>query len=122
MQRILKIDHERQRLYGVALVAGEADSQGDLVDDVELEDAACRAIMNGCVVKVEHAGPARGRLIASWPLTKQISDALGVSRPDGKSVWLVGLEIDDAATWVRVRDGEIGHALSIGGQAQRIIR
>ena len=119
MESILKLDHERQRLYGIALVADEIDSQGDTVSDLELEDAACRAIENGCVVKIDHAGHAVGKLVASWPLTADIAKALGVARPDGKSCWLVGLQIKDAQTWSRVRAGEIGHGLSIGGRAER---
>jgi hypothetical protein len=119
MQTILKLDYERRRLYGIALVADEADAQGDTVTDTELEDAACRAIEKGVVVKIEHAGQAIGRLVASWPLTKDIANALGVSRPEGKSAWLVGLQIEDDATWSRVKAGELGHALSIGGRGER---
>lgn len=116
---ILKLDHERRRLYGVALVADEVDSQGDTLSDLELEDAACRAVQRGCAVKLDHAGDAVGQLVASWPLTAEIADALGIHRPSGKSVWLVGLQINDAEAWSRVRAGDIGHALSIGGRAER---
>jgi Putative phage serine protease XkdF len=119
MERILKIDDERQRLYGIALVADEVDRQGDVVSDSELEEAACRAILNGCVVKVEHDGPPRGKLVASWPLTKQIGDALGIALPGGRSVWLVGLQVDDPATWAEVLCGNVGDTLSIAGTAQR---
>jgi hypothetical protein len=119
MRTILKLDNERRRLYGIALIADEADAQGDTVSDVELEDAACRAIEKGVIVKVEHAGSSVGRLVASWPLTKDIAEALGVSRPQGKSAWLVGLQIEDDATWGRVKAGQLGHALSIGGRGER---
>ncbi len=70
---ILKLDHERRRLYGVALVADEVDSQGDTLSDLELEDAACRAVQRGCAVKLDHAGDAVGQLVASWPLTAFLS-------------------------------------------------
>lgn len=114
-----KRDDERQRLYGVALVADQPDRQGDIIADHDLEDAACRAVQKGCVVKIDHAGGAVGRLVASWPLTADIAAALGIERPGGKSVWLVGLQIDDAEVWKQVRSGSLGHALSIGGRGQR---
>lgn len=119
MQAILKLDSERRRVYGIALVADEADSQGDVVSDIELEDAACRAVTKGCAVKIDHEGTAKGRLVASWPMTRDIAKALGFTLPAGKSAWLVGLEIDDAATWASVKSGDVGHALSIGGRGER---
>ncbi|WP_163265606.1 XkdF-like putative serine protease domain-containing protein [Chelativorans alearense] len=119
MRTILKRDDDRQRLYGIALIADEVDSQGDVVGDAELEDAAVQAVKRGAIVKIDHEGAGVGRLVASWPLTKEIADAMGVSRPEGKSAWLVGLEIEDPDAWARVKAGEVGHALSIGGRAQR---
>ena len=119
MKPILKIDDERRRIFGIAMVGDEVDQQGDMIDDSELEDASFRAVTNGAIVKVEHDGPAVGRVVASWPLTKQIADSLGIERPNGQSVWLVGLEVTDPDAWAAVRSGELGHALSVGGRAER---
>ena len=119
MERILKTDDARQRLWGIALVGDEFDVQGDRVSDQEIEDASVRAVTKGVAVKIDHAGGAVGRLVASYPLTKSIADAMGIARPEGKSVWLVGLQIDDAQTWGEVTKNGLGHALSIGGSGQR---
>ena len=43
------------------------------LSDLELEDAACRAVQRGCAVKLDHAGDAVGQLVASWPLTAFLS-------------------------------------------------
>ena len=43
------------------------------MSDLELEDAACRAVQRGCAVKLDHAGDAVGQLVASWPLTAFLS-------------------------------------------------
>jgi hypothetical protein len=119
LSRILKIDQFRRRVFGVALVADEVDRQGDTIDDLELEDASCLAVAAGCCAKVEHAGPPVGRLVASYPLTKQIADALGIQRPNNQSVWLIGMEITDDAVWAEVAAGNF-HALSIGGHGERV--
>lgn len=119
MERILKLDGARRRVYGIALIADEADSQGDVVSDADLEDAGAKAVLNGCAVRIDHEGEAVGRLCASWPLTAEIAAALGIERPGGKSAWLVGLQVENDAVWDKVRTGDIGHALSVGGRGER---
>ena len=61
-----------------------------------------------------------GRVVFSLPLTLDVRGALGISMPDdNQSVWVVGLRIDDDAIWARIKSGELGDGLSIGGKAMR---
>jgi hypothetical protein len=116
---ILKIDDELQLVVGVALVAGEVDSQGDIVDERELTKAAMRSL--GAMVKIDHAGAAVGRVVQSLALTPDVAEALGLTLPEDRAAWIVGLQVEDAAVWKRIKSGEIGSGLSIGGRGNRSI-
>lgn len=119
VEHILKLDDQLQLVVGVALVSGEVDSQGDIVDDRELTKAAMRSL--GAHVKIDHAGGSVGRVVQSLALTPDVAKALGLNLPDGRAAWVVGLHVEDAATWQRIRSGEIGSGLSIGGRGQRSV-
>lgn len=112
--KILKLDNALQLLVGVAMVAGEVDAQGDVIDDYELTKAAMNAM--GAGVKIDHQGGAVGRVVQSLALTADLAAALGLPEPE-QAVWIVGLKVDDPATWARVRAGELNGGLSIGGRA-----
>jgi len=114
MQTILKIDDDLQLVFGIALVADEIDAQGDVIDERELIKVASRS--QGAPVKIDHEGGGVGHIACSFPLTTDIAKALGISRP-GKPAWLVGLKVDDADTWRRVKTGRLSGGLSIGGRA-----
>lgn len=115
---IVKVDADKRRVYGIALEANVTDLQGDLVTDFELEEAAVRALKNGVVAGREHREIGVGRLIASFPLTRELQSALGMRLPGDRSAWIVGLEITDDATWAAVKQGELT-SLSIGGTGRR---
>ena len=117
MEQFLKLDDELQLVIGIALVSGEVDSQGDIVDDRELTKAAMRSL--GAAVKIDHVGGPVGRVVQSLALTPDVADALGLALPDGRSAWVVGLHVEDPATWARIKSGEIGSGLSIGGRGER---
>lgn len=117
MEQILKLDDALQLVVGVALVSGEVDSQGDTVDEKELTKAAMRAL--GAMVKIDHAGASVGRVVQSLALTSDVAKALGLALPDNRSCWVVGLHVADTAIWERIKSGEIGSGLSIGGRGQR---
>ena len=115
--RLLKLDDELRVVIGIALVANTADSQGDIVDERELTKAAMRAL--GAAVKIDHSGRSVGRVVQSFALTADVAKSLGIELPDGRSVWVVGLKVDDPVTWQRIKTGEIGSGLSIGGRGAR---
>lgn len=112
---ILKTQDDKRRLYGVALVEGEIDHQGDLIDGAELEDAAIASMRAGIAARMDHDGQDRGEVVASFPLTLEIAAAMGLTLPGGRGCWLVGLEFSEAA-WPAVRAAvAAGAGLSIGG-------
>ncbi|MEI6558499.1 MAG: XkdF-like putative serine protease domain-containing protein [Rhodospirillaceae bacterium] len=119
VQQFLKVDSERRRVFGVALEADVEDSQGDIVSDQDLEDAACKAVLNGCEAGVQHQRTSGvGKLCASFPLTTEIAKSLGIDL-GGRSVWLIGLQIEDPAVWDQVKKGEFA-GFSIGGTGTRV--
>lgn len=115
---ILKIDDDLRLVVGVALVAGEVDRQGDVVSDRELTKAAMRSL--GAAVKIDHVGGSVGRVVQSLALTPDVAKALGLSLPRGQGAWIVGLRVEDPAVWAKIKSGEIGAGLSIGGRGKRI--
>ena len=117
MEHVLKLDDALQLVVGVALVSGEFDSQGDIVSDQELTKAAMRSL--GAMVKIDHTGAPVGKVVQSLALTPDVADALGLALPDGRAAWVVGLHVEDAATWQKIKSGEIGSGLSIGGRGER---
>lgn len=119
MGQVLKTDAPKRRVYGVAMVAGVVDRQGDLITDGDLEDAAVESMRAGIAARVDHDGEDRGQVVASFPLTLEIADALGLRLPDGKGLWLVGLEFGPEA-WPAVAAAvAAGAGLSIGGTGER---
>lgn len=116
---ILSKSEDKRRLYGVALVAGEVDQQGDLIEEAELEEAAIRSLRDGIAARMGHDGRDRGQVVASFPMTQEIAGALGFSLPSGRGLWLIGLEYSPEA-WPAVRAAVAsGAGLSIGGTADR---
>lgn len=116
--RVIKVSEERRRVWAVAMVSDLVDTQGDTISDLEIEDAVARMTTRpgGVAVKVDHKGGGVGQVIAAWPATREICAAFGMRPPNGQSCMLVGLQVDDAATWERVKSGAVGHAVSIAGK------
>lgn len=116
---VLKTDAPKRRVYGIALVAGEVDLQGDLVTDEDLEDAAIASMREGISARLQHDGVDRGTVVASWPMTAEIAAGLGFTLPQGKGLWLVGLEFSPEAWSAVAAMVAQGAGLSIGGTAER---
>lgn len=120
--KILKVDEEERLVYGwasVSTINGElvVDKQGDQLEPHVMEKAATRFMMGSRVGKEMHEGGRVGEVIHSFPLTKELGEALGVfSSVEG---WLVAMKISDDAVWNRVKRGEL-RAFSIGGRGKRV--
>lgn len=120
MTPILKASEAKRRVYGVALVAGVVDLQGDLVTEDDLEEAAVASMRDGIAARMDHNGQDAGEVVASFPMTSQIAAALGFKLPDGNGLWLVGLEFSPEA-WPAVAAAvQAGAGLSIGGTGERV--
>jgi putative serine protease XkdF len=118
---ITKTDPAKQQVFGWASVIEQngvpvEDSQGDVIDAAELEKAAYQFALQKGVAGDNHDRIGVGRLIESLVFTKEKQEALGI---DLKKVgWFIGFQIDDAAVWKGIVDGELS-AFSIGGTGQR---
>lgn len=119
--KIIKINDEARIVWGwasVVSVAGEpmVDRQGDIISPEVMTKAADRFMEDVRVAKAMHEGAQIGEVIHSFPLTKELGEALGVhSALEG---WIVAMKVHDDSVWNRVKSGELA-AFSIGGMGKR---
>ena len=119
---IIKFDEDQRMFYGWASVVTEngvpiVDRQGDIIYPHTMEKAATEFMKNIRVGKVMHSGDQKVTFVHSFPLTKEICKAFGLSCD--KEGWIVGGYVHDDETWGRVKSGELP-ALSIGGRARKV--
>jgi len=118
---ILKADDEERMVWGwasISTVNGElvTDKQDDQIEPSVMEKMATGFMQSQRMAKAMHEGDGIGEVIHSLPLTKQISELLGVYSPiEG---WIVAIKVHDDAVWSRVKSGEL-RAFSIGGKGKR---
>lgn len=116
---IIKVGHQHQVVFAVALESDIPDRQGDVIHDDDLLDAAITAGMGNVDAGVMHTTTTGiGKMVASFPMTKDIAADLGITLPNGRGLWLVGLKIEDPATWADVVAGKF-KGVSIGGAGIR---
>lgn len=121
---IAKSDDARQLLFGWASVAADADgtpvldSQGDLIDLDDLEEAFYDYVKSAGTLNFMHDGPVRGHLVEALVFTPEKLAKLGI--PTGTvpyGAW-VGYHIPDASDYALAKaDGLL--MFSIEGSAQR---
>lgn len=117
-----KDDGDRQIAFAPVLVPGEADKQGDVIPDHEIEKAAHGYLSNHRKVDADHdLFDGKGTPVESWTLKRDMSFV----KPDGnesrtypKGTWIMGIKFDDE-TWSRLKSGELS-GLSIYGGAKPI--
>ena len=119
--QILKADNDQRLVYGWASVITEngvpvVDSQGDVIKAATLVKAATEFMLSARVTKEMHDGGKIGEFVHSFPITKELCDALGISC--NKEGWIVACKVYDDAVWAKVKSGEL-KAFSIGGRAKR---
>lgn len=113
---------EKQIAFAPVLIPGEADKQGDIIPDHEIEKAAHDYLAHFRKVDADHdLLDGRGTPVESWTLKRDQS----FTKPDGtesrvypKGSWFMGIRFDDE-TWSRLKSGELG-GLSIYGGAKPI--
>lgn len=119
--QVLKVDDEHRILYGWASVTtykGEVvvDRQGDTVKTETLVDAVNDFMEGARVGKLMHKGEQVGQILHSFPVTKEICDALGIQ--SDKEGWITGYKIYDDDLWNDVKTGKFA-AFSLGGRGVR---
>ena len=119
---VLKIDAERQYVFGWASVAVRKDGaqiedlQGDLIDPDDLEEAAYQFTLHYRGTGEMHAGDPVGTLIESVVITKEKLQAWGLA-DDALPLGLwVGFHIPDPAIFAKVKRGDY-NMFSIQGNA-----
>ena len=117
--KILKVDDEQRIIYGWASVStykGElvVDRQNDIIEMDTLEKAVNNFMEHVRVGKTMHVGDQTGVIIHSFPVSKQICEALGI-QCDTEG-WIVGYKVYDDETWEGVKSGKYA-SFSIGGRA-----
>jgi len=119
---IVKLDEERRLAFGWASVSSGADgallvdTQGDVLDERTLEDAAIEYVIHSRQAGVMHQKTGVAKLVSSLVFTEDIQKALGISL--GKVAWFVGFRVTDDQVWKRIKSGEL-RAFSIHGRAVR---
>jgi cation transport regulator ChaB len=124
VEKVLKVDAERQYVFGWASVAFAKDGsqvedlQGDLIDLDDLEEAAYQFALSYRESGVMHAGEAVGQMIESFMVTPDKLEAMGLP-PDSLPMghW-VGFHVPDPAIFAKIKDGTYS-AFSIQGDAVR---
>lgn len=111
---------EKQIAYAPVLIPGEADKQGDVIPDHEIESAAHDYLANHRKVDADHdLLDGKGVPVESWvaknPTTFDLPDG-DTSREYPAGTWFLGIQFDDD-TWSRVKNGELS-GLSIYGGAK----
>lgn len=117
---VLKVDVEKRLVWGwfsVIKEGGKAvvDSQGDVIEEDELVQAAHNFISDYRHAKIMHQGDVVGRMVESTVLTEGVQKALGVDL--GKVGWFGCMELP-AEIVAKVEDGSLP-MFSIGGRAIR---
>ena len=119
--KILKIDEEQRIIYGWASVTtykGElvVDLQGDVIKTETLHKAFNKFMKGVRVGKLNHSGEQVGQIVHSFPMSKEICEALGI-QSDKEGV-ISGFHVTDDNLWEKVKSGEYAE-FSIGGRAQK---
>ena len=119
--KIVKIDEEQRIVYGWASVTtfkGElvVDRQGDVIRTETMHKAINEFMKGVRVGKLMHSGEQVGQILHSFPVTKDICDALGIQ--SDREGWITGYFVEDDTLWNDVKSGKYP-AFSIGGAAQK---
>lgn len=124
--KIAKLDEDRQLVFGWANVCvrtdGEqvVDSQNDIIDPDDLEDAAYNFVLSAGVdgTGEEHEGPSKGRLVESVFVTPSKLAAMGLAKNALPTGWWVGFHVEDKQAWKAVKSGKY-KMFSIQGVSRR---
>jgi len=119
--KIIKIDEDQRIIYGWASVTtykGEliVDLQGDVIKTDTLHKSINEFMKGVRVGKLNHSGEQVGQIVHSFPMSKDICEALGIQ--SDKEGWITGYHVTDDTLWEKVKSGDYAE-FSIGGRAQK---
>jgi hypothetical protein len=113
--RLLRMDDEQMRAYGIVYAPDDVDSQGDWASANTIRQAADRFMRDGLSrqVDAEHNFRESGHYVAeSWIVRG--SDPLFPSEKPG--AWAVAVQVTDPIEWAGLKSGE-RTGLSLAGSA-----
>jgi hypothetical protein len=116
---VLKRDEEQRVVWGwayVSTVDGElqVDTQGDSVEPDEMVLMANEFMKGARHAKAMHTGEARGEIIHSFPMTKNLAQQFGIET--NKEGWIIGMHLSDDEAWEATKSDDFT-GFSIGGRA-----
>jgi hypothetical protein len=119
--KVIKIDEEQRIIYGWASVTtfkGElvVDLQGDVIKTDTLHKSINEFMKGLRVGKLNHSGDQVGQIVHSFPMSKEICEALEIQSE--KEGWITGFYVTDDTLWEKVKAGKFAE-FSIGGRAQK---
>jgi len=119
--QVIKVDEDQRIIFGwasVTKVDGNlvVDRQGDVIRTETLHKAINEFMKGVRVGKLMHQGEQVGDIVHSFPVSKDIMDALGIQT--NKEGWIVGYYVSDDTLWKSVQSGDFAE-FSIGGSAQK---
>lgn len=116
---IMKMNTQKQIVYGVVLAPNEIDAQDDFMEPHEIEKAAHRYLANSRVVGSGHSKPVKAHPVESFiaPQDFEIHGQYGNQMVKAGS-WVLGVKIDDPDEWQKVMEGHY-QGFSVGGVGAR---
>lgn len=115
---IQKSSEEKRLAFGWASVANIVDSQGDVIDAEELEQAAYKFVRFYREGGEMHERGGCAELVESIVFTPEKLKALGLNENALPPCWWIGFYVTDDEVWNKVKSGEYS-MFSIEGQAIR---
>ncbi len=130
---ILKVDEEKQVVYGVVLDPYIVDTQGDWIPPKEVEETAHKFMKESRTIGLGHKGEAQATPVESFmmPYPSQDDYRAAMSGEPHKVIkfkygegfvhsgsWVLGTMVDDPSIWEAIKAGELG-SYSIGGHGER---
>ena len=122
---VVKVDGERQNVFGWAYVARNGDGaiivdkQGDYVEPDDLEFTAYDFVLHSRASDVMHAEVTKAELIESMMFTPEKLEKLGLPAGSLPIGWWTGFHVSDTEAWDGIRKGDYA-AFSIGGSGTRV--
>lgn len=114
---VSKLDEERRVVWGWASVyekdgAEVVDSQGDIISESDILNAAHQFVTDARVGRAMHQGDQVGEIVESVVLTRDLQKSLGIDLK--QAGWLIAMHVTDDKAWDGVKSGTF-KSFSIGG-------
>lgn len=122
---ISKVEPDKQNVFGWAYVTHDkdgvvnVDKSGDFIDEVEeIEKSAYHYALTSRQGDADHTNQHGADMIESMVFTPEKIEKMGLPAGSVPLGWWLGFHVNDAATWERVKKGEL-KAFSIHGSGTR---